>query len=63
ASLSARSIAEACMKRSFFRALAKLNKKALPSLSRRGIDPAKAKKWQIALLGYRYYVTKESLDE
>ena len=50
------------MKRSFFRALAKLNKKALPSLSRRGIDPAKAKKWQIALLAYRYYVTKESLD-
>jgi hypothetical protein len=51
------------MKRSFFCGLAKLNKKVLPSLSRRGVDPARAKKWQLALLGYRYYVTKESLDE
>jgi hypothetical protein len=50
------------MKHSFFRALAKLNKWILPSLSKRGIDPAKAKKWQLALLAYRYFVTKESLN-
>jgi len=50
------------MKKRFFKILAKLNKLILPSLSKRGVDLAKAKKWQLALTGWRYYVTTNSLD-
>lgn len=50
------------MKRIFFTGLAKLNKALLPSLSKRRIDLAKAKKWQLAIVGYRYWVTKNALD-
>jgi len=42
--------------------LAKLNKLLLPSLTKQQVDPAKAKKWQLALLAYRYYITKRSLE-
>lgn len=49
------------MRKSFFSVLAKLNKVILPSLSKRRVDLAKASKWQLAIIGWRYYVTKESL--
>jgi hypothetical protein len=45
-----------------YKLLAKLNKLVLPSLTKRGIDVIKAKKWQKALLAYRYFVTIKSLD-
>lgn len=51
------------MRKGFFKFLAKLNRMLLPALSRQGVDPTKAKKWQLALLGYRYFVTKESLGD
>lgn len=42
--------------------LAKINKVILPSFSKQQLDPAKAKKWQLAILGYRYYVTCRALS-
>jgi hypothetical protein len=50
------------MKKTFFRLLAQLNKWILPSLTKRQLDPSKAKKWQLALLGWRYYVTSRAID-
>ena len=46
-----------------FRLLARLNKYLFPSLTKRRTDMAKAKKWQLALLAWRYYVTARTLDE
>jgi hypothetical protein len=33
----------------------------LPSL-KQGLDLAKAKKWQMAIVGYRYYVTTRAIN-
>ena len=49
------------MKKFFFQILAKLNKAILPSLSKKGVDLAKASKAQLALIGWRSYVTMRSL--
>jgi len=49
------------MKKQLFKLLAKINKTILPSFSKRGISIAKAKKWQLAIIGWRYFVTKNSL--
>jgi hypothetical protein len=49
------------MRKKAFILLAKINKALLPSLSKQRVDLAKAKKWQLALIGYRYYVTCEAL--
>lgn len=43
--------------------LARLNSILLPSLTKQGLDPAKAQKWQLVLLGWRYYVTCRALDQ
>lgn len=43
--------------------LAKINKMVLPSFTKGGLDIAKAKKWQLAILGYRYYVTTRALEK
>ncbi len=50
------------MKKHFFRVLARLNKWLLPSLSKKQVDLARAPKWQLALLGWRAYVTLRALD-
>ncbi len=50
------------MKKPFFKILAKVNKTILPSFGKKQIDMSKAKKWQMAIIGWRYYVTKRSLD-
>jgi len=50
------------MKKPFFKILAKVNKVVLPSFGKKQIDMSKAKKWQMAIIGWRYYVTKRSLD-
>jgi hypothetical protein len=42
--------------------LAKINKVILPSFSKQQLDPAKAKKWQLAILAYRYFVTSRALS-
>ena len=48
--------------KNIFKILAKINKVLLPSLTKNRVDPIKATKFQILLLGWRYYVTKNSLD-
>jgi hypothetical protein len=50
------------MKKQFFKTLAKINKIILPSLAKKQVDMSKAKKWQMAVIGWRYYITKNSLD-
>ncbi|MGO4771340.1 SsrA-binding protein [Flavobacterium sp. W22_SRS_FK3] len=44
-----------------YKILAKINKILLPSFTKQGLDIAKAKKWQMAIIGYRAYVTKRAL--
>ncbi|WP_298392174.1 SsrA-binding protein [Flavobacterium sp.] len=44
-----------------FKVLAKINKLLLPSFTKQRVDLAKAKKWQMALIAYRYYVTTRAL--
>lgn len=45
-----------------YKVLAKINKILLPSFTKQQLDPAKAKKWQLAILAYRYYVTSRALS-
>lgn len=44
-----------------FKVLAKANKILLPSFTKQRLDLAKAKKWQLVLIGWRYYVTIRAL--
>jgi hypothetical protein len=50
------------MNKQVFKILAKMNKVIFPSLGKRQVDMSKAKKWQMAIIGWRYYITKNSLD-
>jgi hypothetical protein len=45
-----------------FKLLAKINKVILPSFTKKQLDMAKAKKWQLAIIGWRYYVTTRALN-
>ncbi|UMB60438.1 SsrA-binding protein [Lutibacter sp. A80] len=49
------------MKKQLFKIIAKINKIIMPSFTKTGLDMAKAKKWQLAIIGWRYFVTKNSL--
>ncbi|MGX7666215.1 SsrA-binding protein [Flavobacterium pedocola] len=44
-----------------YKVLAKINKLILPSFTKQRLDLAKAKKWQKAIIAYRYYVTTRAL--
>jgi hypothetical protein len=50
------------MKKVVFKLLAKLNKVILPSYSKRQLDLSKATKLQLAVIGWRVYITKNALD-
>ena len=50
------------MKKKFFKFLSKMNKKLLPSYSKNGLDLRKASKLQMAIIGWKLWVTKNSLD-
>lgn len=50
------------MKKALFQFLAKLNKLLLPSYSKKQLDLSQASKFQMALIGWRYYVTIRALD-
>jgi hypothetical protein len=50
------------MKKQIFIILSKLNKVLLPSFSKRRLDLSKASKVQLAIIGWRYYVTTKALD-
>jgi len=49
------------MKKAFFKTLAKLNKVIMPSYSKRDIN--NLSKLDKLMVGYRYYVTKNALDD
>ncbi|MFD1614346.1 SsrA-binding protein [Gelatiniphilus marinus] len=49
------------MKKQVFELLAKVNKRVLPSYSKKQLDLAKATKLQMAIIGWRAYVTKNAL--
>ncbi|WP_370001168.1 SsrA-binding protein [Winogradskyella sp.] len=51
------------MKKSIFKILAKINKTILPSYSKKQLDLTKATKLQLAIIGWRAFVTKNALDE
>lgn len=50
------------MKKSIFKFLAKINRWLLPSYSKKQLDLAKASKLQMAIIGWRYFVTTNALD-
>ncbi|TBW26533.1 SsrA-binding protein [Gramella sp. KN1008] len=50
------------MKKKFFKLLARANKKLLPSYSKKRLDLQKASKLQMAIIGWKLWVTKNSLD-
>ncbi len=48
--------------KAFFKIIAKLNKLLLPSYTKKQLDLAKASKIQLAIIGWRYFITKKVLD-
>ncbi|WP_111683429.1 SsrA-binding protein [Winogradskyella tangerina] len=50
------------MKTNFFKIIAKINKTVLPSYTKRQLDLSKASKIQLAIIGWRAYVTKRAID-
>ncbi|WP_299556517.1 SsrA-binding protein [Seonamhaeicola sp.] len=50
------------MQKQVFKVLAKINKAVLPSYTKKGLDISKATKLQLAIIGWRWYVTKNALD-
>jgi hypothetical protein len=50
------------MKKNIFKLLAKINKKVLPSFTKKEMDLAKASKFQMAIFAYKLWVTKNALD-
>jgi hypothetical protein len=50
------------MKKHIFKMLAKINKAILPSFTKKELDIAKASKIQLAIIGWRAFVTINSLD-
>ncbi|CAI8376916.1 MAG: Uncharacterised protein [Flavobacterium sp. SCGC AAA160-P02] len=50
------------MNKLFFKFLAKLNKLILPSFTKKRLDLAKASKFQLVIIGWRTFVTLNSLD-
>ncbi|MDG1804223.1 SsrA-binding protein [Flavicella sp.] len=49
------------MKKQLYKSIAKFNKLVLPSFGKKQLDMSKAKKWQLAIIGYRAFITKKSL--
>lgn len=50
------------MKKAVFKTIAKINKVVLPSYTQQRLDLAKASKFQLAVIGWRAYVTMRALD-
>jgi hypothetical protein len=50
------------MKKAFYKFLAKVNKAVLPSYSKRQLDLSSASKFQMAIIGWRYFVTTRALE-
>lgn len=50
------------MQKSIFQILAKINKAVLPSYSKKQLDLSEASKLQMAIIGWRWFITKNALD-
>jgi hypothetical protein len=50
------------MKKKFYKTLSKINKNILPSYSKKRLDLQKASKVQMAIIGWKLWVTKKALD-
>jgi len=50
------------MKKSVFTLLAKANKLLLPSFTKKRLDLSRASKIQLAIIGWRYFVTSRALN-
>ncbi|EKF54663.1 hypothetical protein I215_11349 [Galbibacter marinus] len=50
------------MKKQLFKILAKINRAILPSYTKKGLDLATATKVQLAIIGWKAFVTKNTLD-
>ena len=50
------------MKKQVFKILAKINKAILPSYTKRKLDITKASKFQLAIIGWRAFVTMKALN-
>ena len=50
------------MKKPIFKILAKVNKAILPSFTKKKLDITTASKFQLAIIGWRAFVTQNSLD-
>lgn len=50
------------MKIKIFKILAKFNKAILPSFTKQKLDIAKASKFQLAIIGWRAFVTMNSIN-
>ncbi len=46
-----------------FKLLAKINKAILPSYSKKRLSISEANKFQLAIIGWRYYVTKRAVNQ
>ncbi|MBC7605939.1 MAG: SsrA-binding protein [Burkholderiales bacterium] len=44
-----------------YKILAQINKWLLPSFTKQKLDLSKASKWQLVIIGWRYFVTKKAL--
>lgn len=49
------------MKKQLYRTIAKFNKLIFPSFGKKQLDMSRAKKWQLAIIGYRAFITKNAL--
>jgi len=50
------------MKKGLFKLLAKINRLILPSFTKKRLDLSKASKYQMAIIGWRYFITTNALD-
>ena len=50
------------MKKTFFKFLSKVNKLILPSYTKQKLDLSKATKLQMAIFGWKVFVTKNTLN-
>ena len=46
-----------------YKIIAKVNKLLLPSFTKQQLDLSIAKKWQMTIIAWRYYVTTRAIDD
>ncbi|MDR6300613.1 SsrA-binding protein [Mesonia maritima] len=50
------------LKTTFFKGLSKLNKLILPNYTKKGLELEKASKFQLAIIGWKAWVTKHAVN-